>query len=77
MNKSKFVFMLMGALMPLMLAAQSTNSSVETDTPDRHWYKISVLARAMGDSVLVRWAPDEFVPWKYLNGYGYEVVRVC
>ena len=77
MNKSKIVFWLMGALMPLALTAQTIDTSVEAQTPDRHWYKISVLTRAMGDSVMVRWAPDEFVPWKYLNGYGYEVVRVC
>ena len=77
MSKSKIVFGLMGVLMPLALTAQTIDTSVEAQTPDRHWYKISVLTRAMGDSVMVRWAPDEFVPWKYLNGYGYEVVRVC
>ena len=77
MSKSKIVFGLMGVLMPLALTAQTIDNSVEAQTPDRHWYKISVLTRAMGDSVMVRWAPDEFVPWKYLNGYGYEVVRVC
>ena len=69
---------LMGVLLlPLPLAAQTTSSKVDTKAPDRHRYKVNVLTRAMGDSVLVRWAPDEFIPWKYLNGYGYEVVRVC
>ena len=69
---------LMGALLlPLTLAAQTTANRVNTAMPDQHRYKVNVLTRAMGDSVLVRWAPDEFVPWKYLNGYGYEVVRVC
>ena len=76
MNKKIITIWLIWVIMPLMLTAQ-TISPQATATPDRHWYKVSVLARAMGDSVLVRWAPDEYVPWKYLNAYGYEVVRVC
>ena len=75
MSKNKIAIWLVGALMPLALTAQTTAG--RRAVPDRHWYKVSVLTRAMGDSVLVRWAPDEYVPWKYLNGYGYEVVRIC
>ena len=63
MSKRKIVIWLMGALMPLSLTAQTIDERVEAQTPDHHWYKISVLTRAMGDSVMVRWAPDEFVPW--------------
>lgn len=75
MSKNKIAIWLVGALMPLTLTAQTAADGQAA--PDVHRYKVSVLTRAMGDSVLVRWAPDEFVPWKYLNGYGYQVVRVC
>ena len=75
MSKNKIAIWLVGALMPLALTAQTTAG--RRAVPDRNWYKVSVLTRAMGDSVLIRWAPDEYVPWKYLNAYGYEVVRIC
>lgn len=38
-------------------------------------FEIKALARAYGDSVALRWAPSEYVPWKFLNGYGYDIVR--
>ena len=40
-------------------------------------FAIEVLARAYGDSIALRWAPSEYVPWKYLNGYGYDIFRGC
>lgn len=38
-------------------------------------FEIKALARSYGDSVALRWAPSEYVPWKFLNGYGYDIVR--
>lgn len=38
-------------------------------------FDIKALARSYGDSVALRWAPSEYVPWKFLNGYGYDIVR--
>lgn len=40
-------------------------------------FTIQVLGRAYGDSIALRWAPSEYVPWKYLNGYGYDIYRGC
>ena len=40
-------------------------------------FTIQLLARPYGDSIALRWAPSEYVPWKYLNGYGYEIWRGC
>ena len=60
----------------------SGDSSVVLQTePDtigdtRHWFKLNAIARTYGDRIYIRWAPDEYVPWKYLNGYGYLVQRV-
>lgn len=38
-------------------------------------FSVLVLARAKGDKVLLRWAPDEFAPWYLANKYGYNVIR--
>lgn len=81
MNKIlKIVLCCLGAMLPLTSSAQTTSdastAAASTSKPDRHWFNIKVLARAYGDSVVVRWAPDEYIPWKYLNAYGYQVVRL-
>lgn len=56
--------------------ATSAVEPADTAQADEHWFRLHVIARTYGDRVLVRWAPDEFVPWKFLNGYGYLVQRV-
>lgn len=38
-------------------------------------FHLQILARAYGDSIVVRWAPDEYVPWRFLNGSGTYLVR--
>ena len=37
--------------------------------------KINVLSRSYGDSIVLRWAPDDYVSWTYLNRYGVNIVR--
>ena len=74
-------YLALGAFFPLALKAQTAVDLPDTlkhtnEVPDRHWFSLKVLARAYGDSVVVRWAPDEYVSWKFLNAYGYEVIRV-
>ena len=56
----------------------AVETQLEPDTigDTRHWFKLNVIARTYGDRVYIRWAPDEYVPWKFLNGYGYLVQRV-
>lgn len=39
-------------------------------------FSVHVLARAKGDRVLLRWAPDEFAPWYLANKYGYNILRI-
>ena len=36
-------------------------------------FSVHTLARAKGDKVLLRWAPDEFAPWYLANRYGYNM----
>jgi len=38
-------------------------------------FSLQMLARSYGDSIVVRWAPDQYVPWKLLNGKGVYLVR--
>ena len=37
--------------------------------------KISLLARTYGDSIVLRWAPEDYVSWKYLNRVGVNIYR--
>jgi len=38
-------------------------------------FNLQMLARPYGDSIVIRWAPDEYVPWKFLNGKGVWLLR--
>ena len=35
-----------------------------------------VMARAYGDSIVLRWAAKEFAPWRLALQYGYRIVRM-
>lgn len=37
---------------------------------------INLLARCYGDSIVLRWAPEDFVTWNYLNQVGYNLYRI-
>lgn len=36
-----------------------------------------VMARAYGDSIVLRWAAKEFAPWRLALQYGYTITRMC
>ncbi len=38
--------------------------------------KIALIARSYGDSIVLRWAPEDYVVWKYLNDVGVNVLRL-
>lgn len=38
--------------------------------------KINLLTRTYGDSIVLRWAAEDYVSWKYLCEYGVNVLRV-
>lgn len=42
----------------------------------RHKFRISVIARPKGDRVLLKWAPDQYVPWFFGNIHGYRLLRI-
>lgn len=37
--------------------------------------QLNLMARTYGDSIVVRWAPEDYVSWKYLNRYGYNLFK--
>ena len=39
--------------------------------------KIKLLTRTYGDSIVLRWAAEDYVSWKYLADYGVNVLRVA
>ena len=56
--------------------AGQTPGSVQPGAPSLVRSKIHLLARAYGDSIVLRWAPEDYVSWKYLNQTGYNLLRV-
>ena len=54
------------------LSTLPTDSVVEPP----HAYNVYVDTRSYEDYIYIRWAPDEYVPWRTLNYWGYDVVRV-
>ncbi len=38
--------------------------------------KIMMLARSYGDSIVLRWAAEDYVSWQYLNHVGVDVLRM-
>lgn len=48
--------------------------SIESQTEDVH-FNLQMLVRSYGDSIVIRWAPDEYVPWRFLNGKGVYLIR--
>lgn len=43
----------------------------------RNWNsQIKVLARSYGDSIVLRWAPEDYVTWRYLCSKGVNIMRM-
>ena len=38
--------------------------------------RIHLLARSYGDSIVLRWAPEDYVSWQYLNAVGVNIYRI-
>jgi len=37
--------------------------------------KIHLLSRTYGDSIVLRWAPEDYATWRYINRVGIDVLR--
>ena len=48
----------------------------ENSTPRNYESKIHLLARTYGDSIVLRWAPEDYVSWQYLNTVGVNIYRM-
>lgn len=51
---------------------------VDPDSADtRFRHSIHTITRTYGDSIAVRWAPDDYASWYVMNGCGYVIKRIC
>lgn len=77
---SKLVALLAVTWIPLMAMAQVQEQNLSTMPADsivpEHIYSVQCLSRTYGDRIVLRWAPDEYVSWRYLNANGYMVKRM-
>ena len=53
---------------------QLEQDSIDAVTEDIRFH-LQMLVRTYGDSIVIRWAPDEYVPWKFINGKGVYLIR--
>ena len=70
-----------GAQTPDSIPSEPTNKTPH-NTVGRKWVeplittKIKLLTRTYGDSIVLRWAAEDYVSYKYLCDYGVNVLRV-
>lgn len=57
-----------------LFAQQQEEMVTQEDT--RHWFSLQGQARAYDDSIAIRWMPDDYMPWRFLNGAGYIIDRI-
>lgn len=80
-NSILMMVMLLGFLMTgIQLKAQEDTTvpdtnAVVSDEFDRPMYDFTVVARSYGDSVVLRWAPQNAGVWLSANYYGWNIIR--
>lgn len=47
-----------------------------SSTPRNYESRIYLLARTYGDSIVLRWAAEDYVSWQYLNTVGVNIYRM-
>jgi len=68
--KIKLCFLILLSVIAAGVLAQS-----EPEQADDTEIRIRVMVRSYGDSIVLRWAPDEAAVWSIINRYGYNVTR--
>jgi fibronectin type 3 domain-containing protein len=71
MRKAGILILSIVLLYSFQLKAQIKQPEYKIKKPS-----VFVMARSKGDSVLLRWAPDDPLLWKIANQYGYRVIRI-
>ena len=51
-------------------------TDMETEEQRTYEAQIHLLARSYGDSIVLRWAAEDFASWQYLNTVGVNVLRM-
>ena len=62
----------------LYLNTVQVDTTVKIDSSlmdGREIFSVRALARPKGDSIVLRWAPDQYAPWVINNEWGYTIVR--
>ena len=56
---------------------RDTAAFMRAQVKDRDYQsRIHLLSRTYGDSIVLRWAPEDYVSWQYLNAVGIDVLRM-
>lgn len=68
MNKIVTLLILLASLIKLQ-------TSLAQDFPAPEKPRLHALIRTYGDSIVLRWAPDNAAAWFFTNKYGYQIIR--
>lgn len=74
------LWVIIGFMMPATTIAQEEVTAAEADTTqngefERPVYDFFVVARSYGDSIVLRWAPENAGVWMSANYYGWNIIR--
>ena len=66
---------MMALTMPVFAQVDNTATDTE-DGPSRSLYNFTVVARSYGDSIVLRWAPEDAGVWRLASNYGWNIYRI-
>lgn len=62
--------------LPLEIRDTAAYNRQQASLPRNYESQIHLLARTYGDSIVLRWAADDYVSWQYLNTVGVNIIRM-
>lgn len=64
-------------LLLVLWTSQGFGTDSRAEDVNRDSSAVFLLVRALPDSIMLRWAPDNYRLWMIGNKYGYKVTRTC
>lgn len=77
-RKSILIPMIIGWMMAFSMSvfAQVDNTTSAEEGSSHSLYNFSVVARSYGDSIVLRWAPEDAGVWRLASNYGWNIYRL-
>src|SRR5690554_4937478 len=76
-NRFKYIVWIRVMLLLVLWTSQGFGTDSRAEDVNRDSSAVFLLVRALPDSIMLRWAPDNYRLWMIGNKYGYKVTRTC